>query len=217
MQAAWHSHAAIPAVRGLTRMVATTMTHGMSAANQLPAAMTVAEFLAWNAPGGDRWELVDGMPRAMAPSAPRHGAIQAEVARLIGNHLAESRPACRVITEAGIQPKVRSDLNVRVPDLAVTCAGWDPNERLLRDPLVVVEILSPSNDRDTWHNVWSYTTIPSLREILVLQTTDIRADLLRRDADGTWSDNPLALTLGNTVTLESIGFTAPVAALYRTA
>jgi hypothetical protein len=36
----------------------------------------------------------------MAPLAPRHGAIQAEAARLIGNHLVEARPDCRVVTEA---------------------------------------------------------------------------------------------------------------------
>jgi Uma2 family endonuclease len=59
----------------------------MSAVNQRPTVMAMAEFLAWNPPRGDRWELVDGSPRAMAPSSPRHGAIQAEVARLIGNRL----------------------------------------------------------------------------------------------------------------------------------
>lgn len=189
----------------------------MSAANQLPAAMTVAEFLAWNPPGGDRWELIDGTPRAMAPSSPRHGAIQAEAARLIGNHLVESRPAGRVITEAGIQPKVRANLNVRVPDLAVVCAAWDPASNLLHEPLVVIEILSPSNKADTWANVWSYVTIPSVREILVLHTADVRADLLRREDDGSWPDNPLVLTPNDTVTLESIGFAAPLSAFYRTA
>jgi Uma2 family endonuclease len=189
----------------------------MSAANQLPATMTAAEFLAWNPQDSDRWELIDGTPRAMAPAAPRHGAIQSEVSRLIGNRLAELRPACRVIIEPGIQPKVRADLNVRVPDLAVTCAPLDPDDRLLREPLVVVEILSPSNKAETWANVWSYVTIPSVWEILVLHTADIRADLLRREEDGTWPDNPLTLTLGDTVTLESINFTAPIAAFYRTA
>jgi Uma2 family endonuclease len=39
----------------------------MSAGNQLPV-MTVAEFLDWPTPdGSDRWELVDGVPVAMAP------------------------------------------------------------------------------------------------------------------------------------------------------
>ena len=103
----------------------------------------------------------------MAPASPRHGAIQGEASRLIGNHLAEmSGPACRVVIEPGIQPKVRADVNVRIPDLVVTCAAVDADDRLLREPLVVIEILSPSNRADTWANMWSYTAIPSVREIL---------------------------------------------------
>lgn len=189
----------------------------MSAANQLPAAVTAAEFLDWNPQDSDRWELVDGTPQAMAPASPRHGAIQNETGRLIANHLAEARPACRVITEPGVQPRVRANLNIRVPDLAVTCAEWDPDERLLHKPLLVVEILSPSNRADTWANVWSYVTIPSVLEILVLHTADIRADLLRRQEDGAWPDNPVSLTAGDAVTLPSIDFTAPLIAFYRTA
>jgi Uma2 family endonuclease len=184
-----------------------------------PASMTVAEFLAWPPPGGsDRWELAEGAPRVMAPATPRQGAIQGEAARLIGNRLADlPGPPCRVIVEPGIQPKVRADWNVRIPDLAVTCAVPDAKDRLLREPLVVVEILSPSNANDTWGNVALYTTIPSVWEILVLHTADIRADLLRREQDGGWPDNPIALTLGDDVALESIDFTAPIAAFYRTA
>jgi hypothetical protein len=34
----------------------------MIAANQLPVAMTVAEFLDWNPQDSDRWELIDGTP-----------------------------------------------------------------------------------------------------------------------------------------------------------
>jgi Uma2 family endonuclease len=142
-------------------------------------------------------------------------AIQAEAARLIGNHLVEVRPACRLVTEAGIQPKVRANLNVRVPDLAITCGAWNPDDGLLREPVVVVEILSPSNKAETWANVWSYVTIPSVLEILVLHTADIRADLMRWERDRSWPDNPLSL--GDAVTLESIDFSAPIEAFYRTA
>jgi Uma2 family endonuclease len=180
--------------------------------------MTVAEFLAWDPPDfGDRWELVDGIPQAMAPAAPKHGFIQAEAARLIGNHLAEQRPQCRVATEPGLQPKVDGKFNVRVPDLAVTCANLEPGDRLLRDPVVVIEILSPSNARETKQNIWSYVTIPSVQEILTIYTEEHRIELLRRDPDGAWPDNPLVLMSGDAVTLDSIGFSAPVAAFYRTA
>ena len=51
----------------------------------------------------------------------------------------------------------------------------------------------------------------------MVHTASIRADLLRREQDGSWPDNPIALTLGDDVLLESIDFTAPLAAFYRTA
>lgn len=190
----------------------------MSAANQLPPSMTVAEFLAWNAPyGGDRWELVDGVARAMAPAAPPRNFMQAEAARLIGNHLAERRPRCRVATEPGLQPKVRGKSNVRVPDLAVTCARSETGDRLLREPLLVIEILSPSNRAETWGNVWSYVTIPSVQEILVLHSTEVRGELLRRGAGGAWPDDPEPLLAGDAVLLVSIDLAVPLAAFYRTA
>ena len=153
----------------------------MSAVNPLPSAMSVAEFLAWEPPDlSDRWELVDGTPRAMSPTRPRHGALLSEVSRLISNHLVESRPSCRVIIEPGIQPKVRGKFNGRVPDLAVTCVRLEPEDRLLRKPVVAIEILSPSNEAETWQNVWSYVTIPSVQEILVLHSSDWRSRSWRR-------------------------------------
>jgi Uma2 family endonuclease len=111
---------------------------------------------------------------------------------------------------------VRADHNIRVPDLGITCAPWRNDDRLLLAPLVLVEILSPSNKADTWANVWAYVSIPSVREILVLHTAEIRADLLRRQADGLWPDNPLPIVTGGDVVLESIGFAAPLVAFYRT-
>jgi Uma2 family endonuclease len=185
----------------------------MSAASRLPYLMTVAEFLDWETPdGSERWELIDGMPEAMAPASDRHGAIHAEVGRLIGNHLVDTRPDCRVIIESGTRP---NEHNVRVPDLSITCGPLDPDARL-GNPLLVIEILSPSNWRRTWANVTLYKTVEGIQEILVLDSTEIKAQLLRRAPDGSWPGGPLVLFAGDGVTLESIGFTAPLAAFYRT-
>jgi hypothetical protein len=43
----------------------------MAASARLPVDMTVAQFLAWCPDDGQRWELVDGAPRAVAPSRRR--------------------------------------------------------------------------------------------------------------------------------------------------
>jgi Uma2 family endonuclease len=104
---------------------------------------------------------------------------------------------------------------MRVPDLAVSCTPILPGDNALRDPVLPIEILSPSNRAETWSNVWSYTTIPSVREILILHSTRIGADLLRRGADGSWPERPQAIDQGD-LTLDSIGYTGPIAAFYRT-
>jgi Uma2 family endonuclease len=187
----------------------------MGAMPKVPVRMSVAEFLAWNAPAGQAWQLVDGEPRAMAPASRTHGAIQGEIGSLIRNHLAERGSPCSVVMTPGVVPRVQSDTNFRIPDLAVTCSDYQVEEAALDEPVLLIEVLSPSNQAETWSNVWAYTTIPSVREILVLKTALIGAELLRRNADGTWPERPLLIDQGE-LALDSIGFRVPLAELYRT-
>jgi Uma2 family endonuclease len=187
----------------------------MSTAFTLPDFLTVDAFLHWEAPMGRLWQLVDGVPQAMAPASPTHALIQAEVAALIRIHLTSANLPCAVAVAPGIVPRVQSDINMRIPDLAVTCSPVLPGDNALRDPVLVIEILSPSNRAETWTNVWSYTTIPSVREILVMHSTSIGADLLRRGVDGAWPERPQVIEQGELV-LDSIGYTGPIAAFYRT-
>jgi len=51
--------------------------------------------------------------------------------------------------------------NMRVPDLAVTCADVDARQIALPEALLIVEILSPTDASDTWENVLTYVSIPS--------------------------------------------------------
>jgi Uma2 family endonuclease len=176
--------------------------------------MDVAEFLAWNAPAGNRWQLVDGEPQAMAPASRTHGVIQAEMIKRIGVHLDEGCSPCTVVDAAGVVPRIRADSNVRIPDLAVTCTETQEEEHTIGEPILLVEILSPSNRSETWINVWAYTTIPSVREILVIDSTRMRAELLRRDAQGSWPERALVIEDG-VLELESIAFSVPLGAIYR--
>jgi Uma2 family endonuclease len=68
--------------------------------------MTLDEFLSWDPrdSSGRTWQLIDGEPVAMAPGNDTHASLQAEIARLLGNHLLEQRSPCRVVTEPGIVP-----------------------------------------------------------------------------------------------------------------
>jgi Uma2 family endonuclease len=186
----------------------------VAVALKLPEVLTVDAFLTWDAPIGQLWQLVDGVPQAMAPPSPTHALIQGEVAALIRNHLVEKGSPCSIAITPGVTPRVQSDTNLRIPDLAVTCSPALPGDNVLRDPVLLIEILSPGNRAETWTNVWSYTTIPSVREILVLHSASIGADLLRRGTDGSWPERPQAIEQGD-IALDTIGYSGPIAAFYR--
>ena len=185
----------------------------MTAVVRLPVRMTAGEFLAWHPPGSERFELVDGQPRSMAPTTTVHGFLQSELGRLIGNHLRRQGSPCRVIANPGVVPRLMPDHNFRIPDLGVTCSPLVATERTLTDPILLVEILSLSNQPESWSNVWAYTTIPTVREVLVLHTSRAAAEVLQRSEDGTWPQR-FEPAKDGMLALASLGFEVPLAELY---
>ena len=186
----------------------------MNAITKMGRKMTVTEFLQWDPGDGQTWQLVDGEPQAMAPASMDHAVLLNELAALLRNHLLQHRPDCFSAINGGVVPRARSAINARIPDLAVICSRADRTGPLMREPLILCEILSPSNEAETTANIWAYTTIPSVQEILILDGTAIAADVLRRNADGTWPDDPIECTDGR-LELASIGFTTDLTTLYR--
>ena len=182
-----------------------------------PRRMTVDEFLSWDPEDGTGalWQLRDGEPEMMAPATDAHGSIQSELSFLVIAHLRACGGRCRVVANPGVVPRVRSDRNMLIPDLGITCAPPSTG-RAIPEPVVLIEILSPSNEAETRANLWAYTTIPSVAEIAVLGSTEVSAEVLRRRPDGTWPERPDAVGPGGELRFESIGFAAPLTAAYAT-
>jgi Uma2 family endonuclease len=84
------------------------------------------------------------------------------------------------------------------------------------EPLVLIEILSPTNVSRTRANIRAYTTIPMVKELVVLHSTAIVAEVLRRGPDGAWPQQPEAVGGDGELLLDSIGFAAPLRDAYRT-
>jgi Uma2 family endonuclease len=144
--------------------------------------MTLAEFLRWEDGTDTRYELIRGAPVAMAPPAQAHGVLCARLAGLIDAGLRSRRP-CMTQVEAGIVPPSRDD-TFYVADLAVTCRPYERGEQLVKDPILLVEILSPSTERhDRRTKVPAYRTIDSVGEILLIDSESIYAEILRREGD----------------------------------
>jgi Uma2 family endonuclease len=150
-------------------------------ASPAPRRMSLAEFLEWDDGTDRRYELLDGIPVMMAPSLEAHGELAAALAAEIR---ARVKPPCRVISEAGIVVPDRAD-TYYVADLAVTCAPREPGRRMVVEPVLVVEVLSPSTGEvDRWRKVADYRTLPSVQEILVVFSDERRVEVQRRTRDG---------------------------------
>jgi Uma2 family endonuclease len=175
--------------------------------------LTVNDFQDWEPPPGMehlRWELVDGEPVAMAPPGLNHGAIQSQAAMLLGLHLRAHRPNCRVLTTPGVIPQLRARFNERIPDLGVSCGAFTDG-RVLADPVLLVEILSPSNETKTSANAWAYATIASVQEVLILASTAVRAEVLRQG-----EEEPEIVVGTETLRLASVAYAGPLAEFYAT-
>jgi Uma2 family endonuclease len=174
--------------------------------------MTVAEFLRWEDGTDTRYELLAGFPVAMAPPAPAHGLLAAQLCIRIGVALQSRRP-CMVQIEAGIARPDRDD-TCYIADLAVTCKPPRRGDQLIAEPVLIVEVLSPSTglyDRQT--KVADYRRIPSVQEILLIDSASIFAEVLRREGDR-WITE-IVRGLQATLSLVSIGLTAAMSDLYE--
>lgn len=170
--------------------------------------MTLAEFLRWDDGTDARYELVDGRIVSMAPPNEAHGTITANLVVALASAL---RPPCRVPTEAGILRPDRDD-SYYVADLGVTCGPAADTRQHLPEPVLIVEVLSPSTeDHDRGRKVPDYREIPSLQEILVVASQERRVELWRREGDH-WRVEDL---IGEaTVRLASCDASIPLAAIY---
>ncbi|WP_448203721.1 Uma2 family endonuclease [Azospirillum sp. sgz302134] len=172
--------------------------------------MTVEEFLVWDDGTDTRYELIGGEPVAMAPPAATHGALAMAVGIQIGTRL---RPPCRVISEAGIRIPNREDTYFQA-DVAVTCQPLKPGMVPVPDPTIIVEILSPStSEHDRGRKLAIYREIPSVQEILLLDSTKRRAELWHREDEQSWVVRDIIG--GGTLRFASVDIEIPMAALYE--
>ncbi len=188
----------------------------MTAIEKFEPRMTVEEFYDFDG-GGHRGkiELVNGQLRLQSYASGGHATIQGNITTLIGMHLRAKRPGCRVGNEAGVIPVFDSKRNIRKPDISVTCTPHSKGERAFLNPILIVEVHSPTNADETWESIRACATIGSVVEILVVDSEAIDVQVFRRDDKGVWPMDPERVPIGGVVRLASLDMELPVAEIYR--
>jgi len=154
-----------------------------------------------------RHEYLQGYVYAMVGTSKRHNLIAFALGAMLRQHM-KSLP-CKVYM---------SDVKVKIndiffyPDLLVSCSDKNPSPYYETDPVVVVEVLSPSTEaKDRFDKRVVYQRIESLREYVLVEQEKMQIDVYRRMDDG-WMLESYAI--GDEVAFESIGFTIPIEEVY---
>ena len=178
-------------------------------------SMTLEEFLSWDGDGHvGKLELVEGKVRAMAPASATHSLIQGNILAAIKSHLRLRNSRCRAAPEAPIVPPLGRRKNARAPDVAVSSAPVSDSPTF-DDPVLIAEVLSPSNEDETWESIEALAGLKTMQEVLVVQSTRVEAEVLRRDERGYWSRQGDIVRQGGTVRLASIDLDLPISAVYE--
>ncbi len=175
-------------------------------------AMSVDEWRALERTSHDiRHEYVDGHAYAMAGGTLDHSRIAINAIRTIEDALGDG--PCRVYnSDAAARLSSR---RYTYPDATATCDERDRGPGAeVQSPRVIVEVLSESTEAyDRGAKFGFYRACPSVREYVLIATAYRAVEVFRRTTEG-WTAFRI-YGPDDTVELESIGVTIPVAALYR--
>lgn len=177
--------------------------------------LTVEEFLD-SCPNDERhYQLFDGVVVAMAPPALAHQTIAANLTARIVAAVEANRLDCSTRSQAGIAPHGLTGRNHFEADIAVACRFANDYRGINAEPLLIVEILSPSTERDDhFVKLPHYRAMPSVQEILYIESERVAAAVYRRNAVLGWEAVETAGPEAR-LRLQRIGLDVPLSAVYR--
>jgi Uma2 family endonuclease len=88
--------------------------------------------------------------------------------------------------------KVIANGTVRYPDVSVTCHPVDDRDDSVSEPVLVIEVLSPSTEReDRGRKKFDYFVTRSIRQYAIIEQDERRIDLYTRTGDR-WTNEIVA-------------------------
>ena len=180
---------------------------------QTPERLTVEEYLAWEETNFEKHEYIDGEVRCMAGAKGPHNLIMSNTNVAIGMQLLDSD--CGLFSS---EMKVKAgEARYLYPDLSVVCgeARYEAaNAMVLLNPLIVVEVTSPSSMRiDRIDKRAFYFEVPCIAAYLIIDQHRVCVELSVR-GDVSWITESFT-SLDDVVPLAAIDCALPLSMVYR--
>lgn len=159
-----------------------------------------------------RHEFIYGEVFAMSGASDRHNRIATNIGYRIDRHLENSR--CETFIE---NLKLKADMQTfYYPDVMVACDKQPKSAYFREEPILLVEILSPSTERTDRHEKLAvYKNIPTLQEYLIVSQDKIFVEVHRRVSDSENWQTEIYDEIDAEISLGSIDFSLTLAEIYR--
>ncbi|MDQ3041369.1 MAG: Uma2 family endonuclease [Acidobacteriota bacterium] len=179
--------------------------------SKLKTKISVENYLNGEEISEIKYEFVGGDVYAMAGTSQNHNRIARNIVNALSNHLQNS--SCEPYIE---NIKVRATEDVfYYPDVLVTCEGEFKNKYFCEEPILIVEVTSPSTEQiDRREKLRAYQQMPSVIEYVIIGQEKISVEIHRRQPDGNWITYFYSRT-DTELTLESVELTLTLQEIYR--
>jgi Uma2 family endonuclease len=175
--------------------------------------VTLDEFLEWEERQPERWEFLDGVVRLMTGGTEDHDRLSINLIRLLASAL---RGGPCSVHGSNLKVLSRGGNASMYPELFVRCGPREGRRTRIEDPVVVVEVLSPSTAKDDLtRKRRAYKAIPGLKVIVYVSQDEPRLDLVRRREDGGWDEDEAVEGLDAVLELPEIDLRLPMAEIYE--
>ena len=166
------------------------------------------DYLASEQDGDCRHEYVAGYVYAMTGASEAHNLICTNLNGMLYNHLRGQ--LCRAFVN---DMKVRVGDDFYYPDLMVCCDPIDKAKYFKTQPVLLVEVLSPSTKRtDQIEKRIAYQSLESLQEYVLIAQDRMEIHIYRQIDNG-WDLE--TLTNGDSLFLHSIDMQIPIEQVYE--
>lgn len=174
--------------------------------------MSWEEYLEFEEQSPYRHEYVNGTVHAMAGASLAHNRIARRLVLALGNHLQEG-PCEPFFLEAKLEIRSARDSIMYYPDAMVSCRPEDRTDQIVRNPKLVVEILSKSTQHiDRREKAMIYRSVEAIEEYVLIAQYQPRV-IVHRRAEG-WHPM-LYASMDALVEFRSIALQIPMARLYE--
>ena len=177
-----------------------------------PLVMTWEEYLAFEEESPYRHEYVNGTVYAMSGGSLEHNRIAQKLVIAFATHL-RGGPCEPFFLEAKLEIRAGIDKIMYYPDVMVSCRPEDRTDQLVRNPKLVVEILSKSTQQiDRREKAMTYQRVEAIEEYVLIAQNQPRI-IVHRRAEG-WSPM-LCSGMEARIEFRSIGLEMRLAQIYE--